>query len=312
MAFRIRRTEAVDAALRRVAREQLDRAIAEAGDRKLSAAEAVHRVRKRCKQVRAVLRLARLQLGGEFAVENARFRGAARALASFRDARIVVDAFDELVDHFRMPLERRALQTIRAQFVRRRERVARPRDVRRRLRDVRRRLAEGRVRIKTWPLETGGFDGIGGGLKKSYARARAAMRAAHDSPASETIHEWRKRVKDHQHQVQLLRTVWKGPMHARHDEVHVLATVLGDDHDLSVLREQLLELSERDADNETIQAVIGLVTRRQVELRVRAAAIGARLFAEKPKAFERRMEQYWSAWHQEPSRVGYRPELVTT
>jgi hypothetical protein len=74
------------------------------------------------------------------------------------------------------------------------------------------------------------------------------------------------------------------------DQAHDLADLLGDHHDLAVLAE---DLRTRDVlDPDAIRALIG---RRQDELLRRARAIGARLYAEKPKAVGKRLAAYWVA-----------------
>jgi CHAD domain-containing protein len=314
MAFRIRRSEPVEEAIRRIAGDEVDAAIAEAAARGRSGEEAVHRVRKRCKRIRALVRLVRPQLAADYAIENAWYRDAARDLAHVRDAEAVIESFDALLQHFAEPLDRRAFAAIRKLLTRRRAATRDRTDLRNRLRDFRHRMREGRGRIESWRLEDRGFTALESGLTKTYTQGRKAMRSAYDAPSTDTIHEWRKRVKDHAHQVQLLRSVWKQPMGARRDEIDALADDLGNDHDLSLLRETLLACSDEVGKPETVQAVLGLVGRRQVELRIAAKAIGARVFAEKPDAFARRIEGYWDAWRNEPSMVaqlGCQPELVT-
>lgn len=314
MAFRIRRSEPVGESIRRIACERIDAAIAESGGRGRSRAEAVHRARKRCKEIRALLRLVRPQLADSYAVENAWYRDAARDLAHVRDAAAAIESFDKLVEHFAEPLDRRAFASIRKHLVRQRAATGDPPDLRDRLRHFRGWMREARGRVDGWRFDERGFALLESGLTKTYAQGRKAMRVAYESPSTETIHEWRKRVKDHAHHIRLLRSVWKEPMGTRHEEVDALADALGDDHDLSVLREILLACPDEVGDPETVQAVLGLLGRRQAELRIAAKAIGARVFAEKPHAFARRIEGYWDAWRTEPAtiaQVGYRPELMT-
>ena len=75
-------------------------------------------------------------------------------------------------------------------------------------------------------------------------------------------------------------------------ELHELADLLGDHHDLSMLADDLAArpgLGSR-------QALAGLIARRQDELLDDALALGERIYAEKPKAFVRRLRGYWAAW----------------
>jgi hypothetical protein len=81
-----------------------------------------------------------------------------------------------------------------------------------------------------------------------------------------------------------------------------------------VLRETLLDRPDQFGGKGTIQAAIGLINRRQVELRTKAKTLGERIFTEKPKRFAARLRSYWDAWRREiksdPQRT-HEPELVT-
>jgi hypothetical protein len=79
-------------------------------------------------------------------------------------------------------------------------------------------------------------------------------------------------------------------MEALGDEAHRASELMGEDHDLAVL----LEWAEQRAPD-SAAAIAGTVTRRRAELQAEAFALGARLYAEKPGAFVRRLERWWEA-----------------
>ncbi len=76
------------------------------------------------------------------------------------------------------------------------------------------------------------------------------------------------------------------------DQTHELTELLGDHHDLAVLAEDLGGRPEL-GDRAPFEAAI---ERRQEQLLDAALELGARLYAEKPKAFAKRIERYWRAW----------------
>ena len=76
----------VERGVRRIAVEQIDKAISEIQEPDVT--EAVHNVRKRCKKLRALIRIVRYAFD-DYKAENASFRDAARSLAVLRDAEIV-------------------------------------------------------------------------------------------------------------------------------------------------------------------------------------------------------------------------------
>ncbi|MFO7549934.1 MAG: CHAD domain-containing protein, partial [Haliea sp.] len=89
MSFRFKRGESAGDGIRRMAREQMDRALEDIADSDIDRHDTLHQMRKRCKKIRALLRLARGDLDNSCQVyqrENECFREAARSLSSFRDA----------------------------------------------------------------------------------------------------------------------------------------------------------------------------------------------------------------------------------
>ena len=78
------------------------------------------------------------------------------------------------------------------------------------------------------------------------------------------------------------------------DEAHELSDRLGDDHDLAVLV-GYLDQADQPLTSEQLGHLRTLVARRRQELQGEAYAYGERLFAEKPKRFIERMEDYWEA-----------------
>ncbi len=281
--------------LRRIARHQVERGLDDLGDPDRHAA--VHAVRKRGKKVRALLRLVRAAAPELYGQENAAFRDATRRIAADRDAAVGLETYDALVARYSdgagtggSVLARTA--PVRTALVERRDQVL-GEDLERRIEAVRADLELGLERIETWELEAEGFDVVAGGLAKTYARARARMQDAYDQPSSPAFHEWRKRVKYHRYQVRLLQDLWPEVLKAQRSQLHDLSDLLGDDHDLAVLREDLLTEPERYGGEETVAQVCALLDRRRAELQAHARTLGERCFAESPKRFVARMGAYW-------------------
>jgi hypothetical protein len=119
------------------------------------------------------------------------------------------------------------------------------------------------------------------------------------------MHEWRKRTKDLWYHLRLLRPIASGTLRGQADEAHRLSDLLGDDHDLSVLAGAVRSATpEIPAD---VDAVLGLTGYHRRELEVEAFFLGDRVYAESPKAFERRMGRYWKAWRAETRTAHSRP-----
>ena len=135
----------------------------------------------------------------------------------------------------------------------------------------------------------------GPGLARTYRQGREEMSRALADPSTENVHRWRKRVKDHWYQLRILRQAWPGPLGETVAAAHELTELLGDHHDLAVLAADLRTRTGL-GDTAPFEAAI---ERRQSELLDAAVAIGRRLYAEKPKAFRRRLERYWLAWRED-------------
>jgi CHAD domain-containing protein len=108
------------------------------------------------------------------------------------------------------------------------------------------------------------------------------------------MHDWRKRAKDLWYHLRILADTSPGIVGGYVKDVHRLADLLGDDHDLAVLREAVVSHSgELAVDHEP---VLGLIDHRRFQLEAEAMLLGERVYAEKPSAFVRRLHRYWKAW----------------
>lgn len=113
MGYRFEVGEALSLNSRRVANEQLSKAITELDDADLDVDEKVHQIRKRCKKLRALLRLIRPALGNTYSIENKRFRNVARKISYVRDVQVLVETFDDLSKHYADQMKESAFASIR-------------------------------------------------------------------------------------------------------------------------------------------------------------------------------------------------------
>lgn len=297
MEYTLQPDEHVSDGIKRIVDGKVQRAIEHIdsdGDRH----ETVHEVRKRCKEVRAAVRLVRPVLP-TYKRENVHYRDAARRISEIRDAHAAIETFD---DHLRPAVEARdaideaTLSDVRATLVDRRDTMAAERNLERRLNEVRADLIDGRERVADLPIATDGYDAVAGGLRKSYNRARNRMQEAYEDPEFERFHEWRKRVKYHRYHTRLLRRVWVGPMKHRRTELKELSDIVGYENDLA---EAAMMIDGGDLlAPETRQTVEEVSTARRSELHRQARPLGERLFAEHPDRLVDRIGTYWTATHE--------------
>ena len=109
------------------------------------------------------------------------------------------------------------------------------------------------------------------------------------------VHEGRKVVKYLGYVLRLVRNAKKSVLGEAADEAHELSDLLGDHHDLAVLRDDAVERRELFGDGDLEQLLVS-ISERQDELAANAISLGKRLYARKPKAFERRLRSYWESW----------------
>ena len=305
MAFCFKRKESVCKAVRRLGRERIEKSLECLKD--CSDAEAIHGVRKDIKKLRALLKLVKSELPKKAYRRQVKLlRKAAQHLSATRDAYVKATALKELTEHFEGELAPRALRRIRGplqqayrQQTKRFAKGKTARVVERILKQARKKLKCLRVCGKGWPA-------LARGVKESYTRGRQAFCIALKDSSSENLHEWRKRAKDLWYQVLLLRRIWPEQMGAMAAELKALGELLGDDHDLVMLKQAASNLSSTEAGFREIETLNGLIDRRRHELQSAAMTLGARFYAEKPSQFCQRLGGYWRIWRGEKRKVASR------
>jgi CHAD domain-containing protein len=294
--YHLRKSEKVGEGLRRIAIGRADKALeglrrAKAGD---DPASEVHAVRKDLKKLRSVLRLAREGLGEKRSTrQDELYRDAGRELSGARDAEVMADTLEALIDQFGGDVPGEEKIAWRADLIVVRETATNGmNDDRAPIEDAIVRLEEGVENLRGKPVKVKRSQLLDG-IALGYEQGRAAMATAQEDPTDENFHEWRKRAKDLWYQLRIIKKAWEPMVGEMIDCAHELTDYLGDHHDLVVLREDLGTRSIGTAEREELEAVID---RRQKELEKAAFALGERLYAEKPKAFRRRIKAYLRAW----------------
>jgi CHAD domain-containing protein len=297
MEYTLQPDEAVSDGIKRIIDGKIDRGIDHI-DAGTDRHETVHEVRKRCKEIRAAVRLVRPVLP-TYKRENVHYRDAGRLLSDIRDAHAAIETFD---DHLRPAAETRGvvdestLADVRATLVDRRETMAAEQNLEGRLDEVRAALVDGRTRVPDLPIATEGYDAVAGGLRKSYKRARNRMAEAYEDPDFERFHEWRKRIKYHRYHTRLLRWIWVDPMKRRRAELKQLSDVIGYENDLAEFVAMMDD--EELFDPATRAALREVATAKRGEFHRQGRPLGERLFAESPDRLVDRFGAYWTATHE--------------
>jgi CHAD domain-containing protein len=295
--------EPLGEALRRMALGQLDLAIELLSDSgNLPDAKAIHETRKALKRLRALVGLLREDLGEpRFKREHAILRNAAQRLAGARDAEVMVDTLDALLErHPRKLARRRTLIELRKRLVAERAAAAqRTLGDQATREEVLRELRGLRERVRYWDLpDRPGIAIVEHDLRRVYRQGRERKRSlARGKGGAHAMHEWRKRVKDLRYAAEVLGL---RPIARRADR---LGEVLGEEHDLVVLAGQLPSPGRAPfkgrRGKRARKALLERIARRRRRLRRRALREGERLYRRTPKRFTRRVRSA----HRRTSRI---------
>lgn len=269
----------------RIASEQVRKAIAAADAIDLPPAKRIHEARRRCKKLRALLRVVRPDFP-RFRSENALIRDAARHLAEARDANVMRQTLVQLMSGagrpIAVPAERPADDSNEKQVLLR-------------FGDEMRLLRE---RIADWPVGRIDRGTIERGLMRTYRGARQARAAAREEPTDAAFHDWRKLAKYHWYQLNLLEACAGDVLKSEAEATGKLTDLLGAHHDLSVLDAELASGGVVLGIDVDIDFARDAIRRRQAELELEIRRLGDQVFAERPKALRDRVAAYLDSWAQ--------------
>lgn len=253
-------------------------------------AEVVHGLRRTLKRWRALLRLLADPLGDISKHLRTEARDLMRGLAHARDAQSALDALKDLrrSDTLAPP----SLATIeeRLNDIKRKAEASAMTDAMRER--IRRYFDYAALSIDRWPLQQIKFSTVAGGLSSTYRRARSLIPEDWAAADAEELHTLRRRVVEHRHQMDVIEPLWPrlGEVWAR--EAQRLRNRLGACQDLAVL-EGLTAPHQPLAHWRSRLAPV--IAARKAAHITASARLAGRLFAEKSKAFQHRVEALWTS-----------------
>lgn len=261
---------------------RLEEIVTVAADTSQPPADRIHTVRKKIKQLRALLRLIRSALP-EYARANAGLRDAARVLSPLRDAAVRETSIEWLRAEGYFVPDMLSAARVNALLTQERPSDADQEERLARFLDNTRSLAADH---RLWVTGRPGWSAVPDCAARTYKRARKTLKRARKTGLSTDLHEWRKRVKYHRHHLKLLKPVLPDGK-AERQHLTELGDVLGLHHDLEAL---LLHVGAKVAlpQEETVQ-LADAIRSAQADLSRLALAMGADAFAEKPGALRKRL-----------------------
>ena len=256
----------------------------------LSDGERVHAVRRAFKRWGALLRLLRRPVEAAEAM-RVEARELMRQLSTARDQQGALDALDDLAKGD-APLPPTSLKTMRTRVTALRD-AAEAAALTVALHDrIGAYLDKATSTIEAWALPQIPFDAVADALTTTYRRARQLVPENWSKADPEHLHELRRRVVEHRHQMELIEPLWPRFAKMWGDEAQRLRNQLGACQDLAVLSGFLAP--HRPLAPWRSRVTPAIAARRTAHLRS-AARLAARLFAEKPSAFRTRNGALWSA-----------------
>jgi len=297
MSFQLKTDEPAHEGLTRNVRHQLEKALrhlhasVDAQQHGAAQTATIGEVRKCFKRIRAVLRLVREQLGEDrYREENYCFRDAARPLTQVRDAGILVETVDELREHLPKAVATATFSKIRHALVVNQNEVSRrileQDQAFAKVRDI---ATQALARLADWSLQPAGWAALQAGIRRTYRTAHRALALAAESPSVAHLHEWRKQTKYLWHQLQLVEPALVGAEGELVNQTHALSTLLGEDHDLAVLRETLAADPLSYGGHRHLKSFFVLIDSRRADLQRRAFTLGREIYKDSPTVFTRRV-----------------------
>jgi len=260
-------------------------------DPELAEPEAVHDVRKALKRWRALLRLLERPLGEPADQMRSEARELMRALADARDAQSALDALGDL-RKASVPISPTSMETVRRRLTEIRDAAEKTSFTDAMRKRITRYLDYATLSLERWPLKAIDFGTVADGLTVTYRRARQLIPEEWCDADAESLHDLRRRVVEHRHQMDLIEPLWPRLGQVWTHEAQRLRNQLGACQDLAVLAEMTKPHQPLAPWRSRLAPVIA--ARRAAHLK-NAARLAGRLFAEKPKAFRRRVDALWTA-----------------
>lgn len=266
MAYRIDPGKPFADECRRIAAEQLDKALGELDQLQSETQEAARRVRARLKKLRGLLALLRQADKAFFAGQNARYRDLARRLGGLRDAASSLAILDSLAAagaedpgaaQLREALRRASAAAIGHQTI---------------PGMVREGIEEGRATLDALRLDPQSAGKIiARGFGDNYSKAKRELGRAAATGAPRHLHALRKRLKYHWMHIKLLRGAWPADVAPMQAASKAAADALGLHHDLVVLLQAIRSLPAEAGDKARLQALLSARAEAQASHCIAAA-----------------------------------------
>ncbi|MER8712569.1 CHAD domain-containing protein [Mesorhizobium sp. M1295] len=292
MSFRIDPRMSLTGEVRRILAEEIGRALVHLDAAHDRPEQALHKCRKRLKNVRALLRLVRSGDETFCVTENQCYRQVAALLAGPREATALVETIDRLAASFPEQSAGGGLGAVRDRLVARQHELHVGAGLDAAIGAAVAACEEGVVRIDKLALPDQpeqAADVLAEGARITLRRARKALDKAASRGAADDFHDLRKAAKTHGMHLSLLGRLWPTPIKTRRKAVDELGERLGELHDVLVMR-ALLDAEDQPLGPAEETRLLGkLLKRSEKGLKKTCLAEAAELFGDSPKRSMRKL-----------------------
>jgi CHAD domain-containing protein len=249
---------------------------------------AIHGARQCVKRARATLRLLRVSVGDRaYRRANNALRDAASPLRGVRDAKVSLDTLDDLRKRSRL---RTSATPLRHSYER--QRIAARYMLLHSAPEVRATISNLAAMVHYVRLLSVKGDGLNDvliGARRTYAKGRTAFATAQRTPSDHHFHAWRKQTKYLLYQLRILQRLKRNYIGTLIPQARHLCDLLGDDHDLAVLRQRTREKRDDLLAKSASAALAACIDRRRATLQRKSITLGARLYRRASKHFMRQL-----------------------
>jgi CHAD domain-containing protein len=288
MSYKLIPDQSLGRNLHRIFRKQIDGALAVANGQTDPNDTAVHAMRKHLKKARAVLQLARDEIGRDsFRQQDKRLRNVGRLMTEIRDAEVRWQTVRQ-IEHCIHRRHDRAFRKI--EMMLRFELESFLVGFQGWEKQAVLLLQKARDATKKWQIRKYKGKQLRRALRRSYKRGRKALTAVKVNPSSAKFHELRKQVKLLGYQLRIIQPLNRVVVGTVSNELTELGHLLGRIHDLSFLADRLR--GEREWRKAFVD-LLGTIKRSQAELERDGMEIAERFFAERPRDFALLIENWF-------------------
>lgn len=249
--------------------------------------EEVHDTRKRIKRARSVLRILRPALDDdEFSGCDCLLRAAGKSLSTARDAAVLAQTSARL----RARLDGASPSKTKQESLTKTRPGASTADAAR----AHRNLRKGAATLAAARLGRRGWKPLGSGVRAVYKRGRRLAAAVEQDATTEALHAWRRHAKRYWHVLEIFEVVNPVRLAPIIGDARRLSDLLGEDHDLAMLAEHIRTRRGRPQSRDV--ALLHAIEERRARLGRRASRIGSKVYADRARDVERRLQADWERW----------------